>query len=130
MHFWITTSSAADPSEPQITHFIGKSPDSTFAPRSDWNVRTSDFHLSASAVMPPATSMPVAGHMTHRRTLFLSQSAPMTFLSSRNGGRMTHESSVPISMLVQTRMPMIIPEPRLSSSSENPTPSLAEKELT
>jgi len=54
--------------EPITTQLIGKSPGSISAPESCLNVLMSSFQRSTSAVSPPATSMPVAGHITHSST--------------------------------------------------------------
>ena len=54
---------------PMPAHLRGKSvpPSATSLRRSEVKVLTMSFHLSSSAVRPPATIRPVAGHITQRR---------------------------------------------------------------
>ena len=65
--FCTAASTTAQASAPQITHLIGKSPlVSASLPERPWKVFAITFHLRTSAVRPPATMRPVAGHMIHR----------------------------------------------------------------
>ena len=116
-----TISAAALAIAPPITQRIGKSSLRTAAPERFRNVRTSRCQRSASAVRPPATSIPVAGHMTHSSTSRRT-SPEMMWRSRRSGGATIHDRAVPISMLVLIRIPTSKPEPRLRRLQLTPTP--------
>ena len=109
---------------PATTQRIGKSSSSVPARVSPWKLRWSTRHLRNSAVKPPATIRPVAGHMTHKRMsfFFATSTAGMIPYSCRSPGATIHERIKPITMFAQMRTPMIMPEPMLKRPSEKPTP--------
>jgi hypothetical protein len=74
------------------------------------NVFATSFHLSISAVTPPATMNPVAGHITQRSTTLNDCSAMMPRAASM-GGAITQESSIPSPIDIAIRGPTSIPEP-------------------
>ena len=80
--------------------------------------------------MPPATSIPTAGHMISRRMSTRRASAAISPCDSSHGGAITQPMMPPISMLALMRRPMIIPEPMLSSETPNPRPTRAENAFT
>jgi hypothetical protein len=70
------TSAIAATAMPGTTMLSGISPEPIFAPRRLLNVEISRRQRSASAVRPPATSIPVAGHITQNR-MFVRVGVPV-----------------------------------------------------
>ena len=108
--FWTMMRAIALTSAPISTHDMGKSSESMVAFERFSKVRTIIFHFMKSAVRPPATIMPVAGHITHMSTLrrVIASTTP-NFI--RRPGAKYQEISVPMSMLKLMRMPTSMPEP-------------------
>ena len=74
--------------------------------------------------MPPATSRPVAGHITQRSTSANVCSATIPFRTS-SGGAMTHESTMPSPIESAMRRPTSIREPNESRLTSVPMRSAA-----
>ena len=74
-------------------------------------LRTISFHFSASAVRPPATIRPVAGHITQRSTSAYVWSAT-TCRAVSTGGAITHAITMPMPIDRVTRRPTRRPEPK------------------
>ena len=66
--FWTTASATDEATAPAMVQRMGNSvPSASFA-ESPLKVRAITFQLRTSAVIPPATMSPVAGHITHLST--------------------------------------------------------------
>jgi hypothetical protein len=121
---WMTMSAIVDSTTPIATHRSGNSSDPTDPRDRFLNVRTSVRHFSASAVSPAQMIMEMPGHMTQRKTSFLLALATRWF-SIRKCGAITQDRTVPMNIPVVIRIPMMIPDPIASRSSDNPAPTLA-----
>src|SRR6185436_17622602 len=78
-------------------------------------------HFRISAVTPPATMKPVAGHITQRNTLANVRSGTMP-REARMGGAIIHETTIPNPIDRAIRGPASIQEPneiRLTSVPMN-----------
>ena len=115
---------------PIQTQRSGRSPEVPADEASPLNVRNRTRHLRSNADMPPATSMPTAGHMISSRMSTRRASAAISPCDSSHGGAITQPMMPPISMLALIRRPMIMPEPMLSSDTPNPRPTRAENAFT
>src|SRR5205085_8659554 len=67
--YWSTHSNTESPATPPITYANGKSVDPICFTEKLVKVFFTSFHFKTSAVTPPATMKPVAGHITQRSTV-------------------------------------------------------------
>src|SRR5258708_30686527 len=118
--FWTINRAAAEATVPQIIHRSGNSFPLTSLADKVVNVRTITFHLRTSAVTPPATIIPVAGHIIHFRTeaKFCAGTHPR---ETKAEGAMTQARTIPNPIERVTRSPTRRPAPNERAPSSEPS---------